>query len=53
MNVAFLQGNETPTIDSFGPDADAEVLGYTWRVSHSFGASYGDPSGCIKSKGTA
>jgi len=53
VNVGFLNGQESPTVTSFGPDSEAETLGFAWRTELSFGASLGDPQAAVKSKGSA
>jgi len=35
--VAFLNGKQTPTLERFGYDHSADVLGITFRVYHDFG----------------
>jgi len=32
VNVGFLNGQESPTVTSFGPDSEAETLGFAWRT---------------------
>jgi hypothetical protein len=51
IEVAFLNGQESPTIDS--AEADFNVLGVQMRGYHDFGASLQDPRGGIKCKGEA
>jgi len=53
VNVGFLNGQESPTVTSFGPDSEAETLGFAWRAELSYGASLGDPQAAVKSKGSA
>ncbi len=49
--VAFLEGKETPTIETFGMDKDPEKLQVTWRCVFDFGVALGDPAGAVKSAG--
>jgi hypothetical protein len=49
--VAFLQGNQTPTVEFFGFDADPNVLAAKWRVYFDFGCASADPKAAFKSKG--
>jgi hypothetical protein len=49
IEVAFLNGNESPTIDS--AEADFQTLGVQMRGYHDFGVALQDPRGGVKSKG--
>jgi hypothetical protein len=51
IEVAFLNGNESPTIDS--SEADFNNLGIKMRGYHDFGVALQDPRGGVKSKGEA
>jgi hypothetical protein len=51
IEVAFLNGNESPTIET--ADADFSVLGVQMRGYHDFGVALQDPRGGVKSKGEA
>ncbi|KAB2937986.1 MAG: hypothetical protein F9K17_15890 [Phycisphaerae bacterium] len=51
MIVAFLQGKQTPTVEFFGLDQDANRLAVTWRVYFDFGAALVDPRAAVHSKG--
>ena len=51
IEVAFLNGNESPTIETV--DADFSVLGIQMRGYHDFGVKLQDPRAAIKSKGEA
>ena len=51
IEVAFLNGNEAPTIDT--ADADFSQLGIQMRGYHDFGVALQDPRGGVKSKGEA
>lgn len=51
--VGFLDNMQTPTIESFGLNADINRLAYGWRVYHDFGCALGDFRASIKSKGAA
>jgi hypothetical protein len=49
IEVAFLNGQESPTIES--AEADFSVLGVQLRGYHDFGCALQDPRGGVKSKG--
>jgi hypothetical protein len=49
FGLAYLDGNEMPTIEQAPQDADK--LGLTWRGYFDFGVCQLDPRGAIKSKG--
>lgn len=49
--VAFLQGNQTPTVEFFGFDADPNVLAASWRVYFDYGAALADHRAASKAKG--
>ncbi len=51
IEVAFLNGNESPTIETI--EANANVLGITVRGYHDFGVAMQDPRAGVKSKGEA
>lgn len=51
IEVAFLNGNESPTIET--ADADFSMLGVQMRGYHDFGVALQDPRGGVKSKGEA
>jgi hypothetical protein len=51
MEVAFLNGQESPTIET--AEADFSVLGIQARGVHDFGCALIDPRGGTKSKGEA
>lgn len=51
--VGFLNGQENPTVESFGLDHDVNVLAMSFRCFHDFGVSLGDWRAVIKSKGAA
>ena len=51
--VGFLDGQETPVLESFGLDHDVNKLAYSFRVYHDFGCSLADHRAVIKSKGAA
>lgn len=40
--VAFLEGKESPIIESFNPSSQADRLEYAWRVVHDAGTCLGD-----------
>jgi len=49
--VAYLNGQQTPTVEFFGLDQDINTLGMAWRVYHDFGFALADPRAALKSKG--
>jgi len=49
IEVAFLNGNESPTIEA--AEADFNQLGVRMRGYHDFGVALQDPRGGVKSKG--
>ncbi len=49
--VGFLDGRETPVVESFGLDHSVEQLGYSFRVYHDYGACLGDPKAGHRSDG--
>jgi len=49
MEVAFLNGQEAPTIET--AEADFHVLGVQMRGYHDFGCALQDPRGGVKAKG--
>ena len=51
VEVAFLNGNESPTIES--AEADFNVLGVRMRGYHDFGVAMQDSRGGVKCKGEA
>ncbi|MEX2187559.1 MAG: Mu-like prophage major head subunit gpT family protein [Pirellulales bacterium] len=53
LEIAYLNGQQTPTVEFFGLDADPNVLGVTWRVYWDFGVALGEYRAGVKSKGAA
>ncbi|RIK80194.1 MAG: hypothetical protein DCC68_11575 [Planctomycetota bacterium] len=53
IEIAYLNGQQTPTVEFFGLDSDPNVLGVTWRVFWDFGVALGEFRAGVKSKGTA
>lgn len=53
MVVGFLDGLDTPTLETFGLDADINHLSFGFRCFHDFGAALGDYRASIRSKGAA
>ena len=51
--VGFLDGTESPTIESFGLDHDVNTLAFSFRVYHDFGCALADHRAAIRSKGSA
>jgi len=53
MVVAFLNGQQTPTVEFFGLDQTVERLAVTWRVYFDFGSALCDPRAAVRSNGQA
>ena len=53
MVVGFLEGKQTPTVEFFGLDHQANRLAVTWRVYFDFGTALVDPRAAVRSKGQA
>ncbi len=51
MIVAFLRGQQQPTVEFFGFDSDPNRLGATWRVYHDYGCVLGDYRAAVKADG--
>ncbi len=51
MIVGFLDGNEIPTVTTFGFDADPNKLAMTWRIHFDYGAALADPRAGVLSTG--
>lgn len=51
MAVSFLNGQQTPTVES--TDADFDTLGILWRGYHDFGCDKSEYLAGVKSKGAA
>jgi hypothetical protein len=51
--VAFLDGQQVPTLETFDFSHDKDRLAMAWRCYHDFGAALGDFRASIKSKGAA
>ena len=49
--VAFLKGQQNPTVEYFGLDSNIDTLGMAWRVYLDFGAALNDPKAAVKSAG--
>ena len=49
--VAFLNGRETPVVETLGFQAYPDRLAFTWRINHNYGAALGDPKAMIASLG--
>jgi len=49
--VGFLDGKESPTIETFGFDREPSKLALTFRCYHDFGCALGDPRAAVKSNG--
>ena len=53
LEIAYLGGLETPTVEYFGMDTSPETLGVSWRVFYDFGVALGEYRAGVKSKGAA
>jgi hypothetical protein len=53
VDIAYLNGNEMPTVETYGLDADPNTLGFAWRVYYDFGAALAEYRAGVKSKGAA
>jgi hypothetical protein len=51
--VAFLNGQQSPVVEYFGLQADAERLAVSWRTYFDFGCALCDPRAAVRSKGEA
>ena len=51
--VGFLDGRQTPVIETFGLDAQVNKLALSFRCYHDFGAALGDHRAALKSTGEA
>ena len=49
--VAFLNGQETPTVEALGLDADVDHLSYGWRAYFDFGSALVDWRAAVLSTG--
>ena len=49
LAVAFLNGQQTPTIES--AQTDFNTLGMNWRAFHDFGVAFEDPKACVQNNG--
>lgn len=47
--VGFLDGRQTPIIETFGFDSEPNVLAMTYRCYHDFGCALGDHRAALKS----
>ncbi len=53
LEIAYLNGLQTPTVEFFGMDTNPEVLGVAWRVFWDFGVALAEYRAGVKSKGAA
>lgn len=53
FEIAYLNGQQQPTVDFFGIDTDPNVLGATWRIYWDFGCATAEYRAGVKSKGAA
>ncbi len=51
--VGFLDGMQSPILESFGFDHDVNTLALSFRVYHDFGCALADYRAAIRSKGAA
>ena len=49
--IAYLNGQEAPTIEFFGLDTNVDTLGVTWRVYYDFGVAAAEWRAGVKSAG--
>jgi phage head maturation protease len=49
--VAFLQGQQSPTVEFFGLDSEPNKLAVSWRVYFDYGAALADHRAAYKAKG--
>jgi phage major head subunit gpT-like protein len=53
LEIAYLNGQQTPTVEFFGMDTTPDVLGVSWRVYYDFGVALAEYRAGVKSKGAA
>lgn len=53
FEIAYLNGQQVPTVEFFGVDSDANSLGVSWRIVYRFGAALAEYRAGVKSKGAA
>lgn len=46
IQVAFLEGQEAPVVESSA--ADFDIFGISYRVKYAFGVAFGDPKSAVK-----
>jgi len=51
LEIAYLNGLQTPTVEFFGMDTTPEVLGVSWRVFWDYGIGLAEYRAGVKSKG--
>ena len=51
--VGFLDGLQSPTLETFGLDHDINTLSFGFRVYHDYGCALADHRAAIRSKGSA
>jgi hypothetical protein len=51
VELAYLNGQPTPTVEFWGMDNDPETLGVTWRVVYRFGVALAEYRSGAKSRG--
>ncbi len=51
FEIAYLNGNDMPTVEYFGLDAQADLLGMIWRVYFDFGVGTAEWRAGVKSAG--
>ena len=51
--VGFLDGMQSPTLETFGLDHDINTLSFGFRVYHDYGCALADYRAAIRSKGAA
>lgn len=53
MEIAYLNGVDTPVVEYFGLSQDVNTLGVTWRCYFDFGVALAEYRAGVKSKGAA
>jgi hypothetical protein len=51
FEVAYLNGQSTPTVEFFGLESEASTLGVTWRIFYDFGVALAEYRAGVKSRG--
>lgn len=51
FEIAYLNGQSTPTVTFFGLESDARTLGATWQIFYDFGVALAEYRAGVKSRG--